>query len=217
MLGQGPTYAISPGFYVNLQYVKEVFILAGFISAGYFIVSLIFSLLIFVLWLRIALRYFRVSALHPIGQAIFRLTSPLFRHLERKLYAGKRLPRYDWLTLLVIILVEFVKFLILGWLVYQTTLPVLYLLLFVAADLIVQPCNLLFYALLIRVILSWVNPQWQQHPAADILKLITNPLLILGRKIIPDISGFDFGPIIVLAGLKVITLFISASMPLPLL
>lgn len=190
--------------------------MAGFLSAGYFLVSLIFSLILFVLWIRIALRYFRVSALHPVGQAIFRLTSPLFSAIEKKYYANKRLPRYDWLTLVAIILVEFIKFLILGWLVYQTTLPLLYLLLFVVADLVVQPCNLLFYALLIRIVLSWLNPQWQLHPAADILKLITNPLLLLGRKIVPNISGFDFGPIIILAGLKVITLFISASMPLPL-
>ncbi|MGQ3892226.1 YggT family protein [Legionella sp. CNM-4043-24] len=190
--------------------------MAGILSVAYFLVTLIFSLVLFVLWLRIALRYFRVSALHPMGHAIYRLTSPLFKTLETRFYAGKRLPQYDWLTLLVIVVIEFIKFLLLGWLVYGTTLPLLYLILFVAADLIVQPCNLLFYALLIRVILSWVNPEWQRHPAADILKLVTNPLLLLGRKIIPDISGFDFGPIIVLAGLKVITLFISASMPLPL-
>jgi YggT family protein len=188
----------------------------GLLSVGYFLVTLFFSLVLFVLWLKMILRYFRVSSLHPFHQMILRLTNPIFSVVEKKMYAGKRIPRYDWPCLIVIILVELVKFLLLGWLVYKTTLPVIYLILFVAADLIVQPCNLLFYALLIRIILSWVNPQWQSHPAADILKLITNPLLILGRKIVSNTSGFDFGPFIVLIILKIISLFISASMPLHL-
>ena len=88
--------------------------------------------------------------------------------------------------------------------------------LYVLADLIIQPCNLLFYAILIRVIMSYVNPKWQ-HPATDFLRIITEPLLILGRKIIPDISGFDFSPIIMMIILKIITLFIGASLPWNLL
>ena len=72
-------------------------------------------------------------------------------------------------------------------------MPILFILLYVLADLIIQPCNLLFYAIIIRVIMSYANPGWQ-HPLADFLRLLTEPLLILGRKIIPDISGFDFSP-----------------------
>lgn len=191
--------------------------MAGLLSVGYFLASLIFGLILFVLWLRIALRYYRVSTLHPIGQLIFNLTNPVFSLFEKSLYSGKKLPQYDWLTFVAIILVEFCKFITFGWLAFQKMLPVSYLLLFVLADLIVQPLNILFYALIIRIIFSWFNPQWQQHPAADILKLLTNPLLKLGRKITKGESGVDFGPWIVLCILKVITLFITASLPLHLL
>lgn len=192
--------------------------MAGLLSAGNFLVSIIFSLIIFTLWIRIFLRYFRVSSLHPVSQVINRFTEPTIGFIENHIYPKtSRRKQYDWVCLAFIVIFECIKFLLLGWLMYQTTMPFGWILLFVAGDLIVQPCNLLFYALLIRVILSWVNPQWSHHPAAGILTMITEPAVRFGRKIIPDISGFDFGPFIIMIILKVVTLFISASMPLPLL
>ena len=162
------------------------------------------------------LRYFRVSVLHPVSQVVYRFTNPVLAPVEGLLYPKTgRKPQYDWICLGFIVLVEFVKFLLLGWLSYQTVIPVLWLLVLVIGDLIVQPCNLLFYALLIRIVLSWVNQHWTEHPAAGILIMVTEPVIRLGRKIIPDISGFDFGPFIMMIILKVITMFISASMPLP--
>lgn len=193
--------------------------MAGLMSVSYFLVALIFSLILFVLWGRIILRYYRVSALHPVTHAIARLTNPLFVPLERLIYLEnkKRLPRYDWICLAFIACVEAIKFILLGLLAYKIVLPFGYLLLFIVADMVVQPCNLFFYALLLRVIMSWVNPQGSMHPAANLLNLITNPLVRLGQTIIPNISGFDFGPFVIMIILKVITLFISAMLPLPLL
>lgn len=192
--------------------------MAGLISVGYFLATLLFSLVLFVLWMRVILRYFRVSSLHPVGQTIFGLTQSFMVPLERLIYRGQnKLPRYDGVSLAFIAFVELIKFITLGFLAYQTLISADNLVLLSLADMIVQPCNLLFYALLIRVILSWVNPYWLQHPAASILIMITKPLLQFGYKIVPNISGFDFSPFIVMIILKVITLFISASVPLPLL
>lgn len=192
--------------------------MAGLLSVSNFLIALIFSLILFILWLRMILRYFRVSSLHPVSQVVYRATNPVMGFIEKHVYPkSSRLPRYDWVCLAFIVIMECIKFLLIGWVVYHATMPFGWLLLFVAADIIVQPCNLLFYALLIRVILSWVNPHWSRHPAADILILITNPLIRVGQRIIPNISGFDFGPFIMMILLKVITLFISASMPLALI
>ena len=90
------------------------------------------------------------------------------------------------------------------------------LLAYLLADLIIQPCDMLFFAILIRVIMSFVDPNWQ-GPIADCLRIVTEPLLKLGRKIVPNISGFDFSPFIILMILKVITLFINANLPWRLL
>ncbi len=191
--------------------------MAGFISVGYFLISLFFSLLIFIVWARLGLRYCRVSALHPINQAIHRFSDPLVSPFQSLLHTkGKRLSRYDWPCFTVLVIIEFAKFIAFGYLLLGTMMPVLLLCAYVVADLIVQPCDLLFYAILIRVIMSWVNPRWQ-HPIADILYLVTEPLLKRAKRLIPDIAGFDFSPILAMLFLKIITLFISSSLPLHLI
>ncbi|WP_133126770.1 YggT family protein [Legionella nagasakiensis] len=190
--------------------------MTGLANVGHFLFSLFFSLLTFFLWARIALRYLRVSALHPVSQAIFALTNPIITPLER-LFPQKRLPpRYDWAAFTVLIIIELMKFVLMGLLFLGIMMPVIYILAFTLADLIIQPCNLLFYAIIIRVIMSWINPGWH-HPVADILYLLTEPLFRLGRRIIPDISGFDFSPFIMMIILKIITLFISGLLPLRLI
>ena len=187
--------------------------MSGFTAVGIFLTSLFFGLVIFTLWLRIALRYFRVSALSPFSQLILTITDPVVRPVN-SLFKLKYQPgqKYDWMAFIILILVECLKIVCLSLLAFHTLMPVVYIFLYVLADLIIQPCDLLFYAILIRVIMSYAKPGWQ-HPVADFLRLLTEPLLILGRKIIPDISGFDFSPIVIMIILKVITLFISASLP----
>lgn len=190
--------------------------MSGLVAVIQFLVSLFFSLVLFLLWGRIFLRYLKISPLHPVSQAINTFTEPLVKPFERFLAAEKKGTKiYDWPCLALIVIVEFIKFIVLGLILYRTLLPITYLLIFVLTDLLVQPCNLLFYILLIRVVMSWVNPQWH-HPVSEIINKITDPLLKLGRSIIPDISGFDFSPYIILIILKVIVLFMSASMPLRL-
>lgn len=187
--------------------------MSGFTAVAVFLTSLFFSLLIFTLWLRIALRYLRVSALNPLSQLILSITDPLISPLN-SLFKLKYQPgqKYDWMAFAILFLVEVLKILCLSLLAFHTIMPFPYFILYVLADLIIQPCDLLFYAILIRVIMSYVKPGWQ-HPVGDFLRLLTQPLLVLGRKIIPDISGFDFSPFIMMILLKVITLFISASLP----
>ncbi len=191
--------------------------MSGLLAVGYFLFALFFSLLSFVLWARIALRYVRINKLHPVNIGINKLTNPIIMPLAHRFSTNKtHISRYDWPCFCVLVLVELLKFIAIGSLFLGAMLPWSFLPLYTLADLIVQPCNLLFYAIIIRVIMSWVNPSWH-HPAADVLRLVTEPLLRLGRHIIPDISGFDFAPFVILILLKIVTLFISASLPLHLI
>ncbi|CEK09780.1 YggT family protein [Legionella hackeliae] len=187
--------------------------MSGLITVIYFLVKLFFNLVLFALWIRVALRYFQVSMLHPAGQLIYQLTDPIVRPIERLVYPPKAPPkRYDWVTLGLIVLVELLKFIVIGLLFYGVLLPFFHLILFAFADLIIQVCDLLFYMLLIRVLVSLINPT-RQHPFLDIINLITDPLLDLGRFLVPNISGFDFSPLIIMVILKVIALFMAATLP----
>ena len=191
--------------------------MAGFTAVGLFLVSLFFGFVIFILWLRIALRYLRISAINPLSRLSHSISDPIIQPINH-LFQLKYQPgqKYDWIAFIVLVFIEIIKIISLCFLMYHVMIPFTYLLLFVAADLIIQPCDFLFYAILIRVIMSYVNPGWQ-NPIADFLRMLTQPLLILGRKIVPDISGFDFSPFIIMIILKIITLFITASLPLRLI
>ncbi|KTD24485.1 MULTISPECIES: YggT family protein [Legionella] len=191
--------------------------MSGFIAVGHFLVSLFFGLVLLLLWARMFLRYFKISPLHPVSQMINTFADPLIKPVQGLIPSDKAHPsRYDWACLAVIFIVEVIKYILLSFFLYGTMMPLTYLFVFVLADLISQPCNLLFYLILIRVVMSWVKPDWH-HPVEEVIRKITDPLLALGRYLIPDISGFDFSPFIIMIILKAIVLFMSASLPLRLI
>lgn len=191
--------------------------MSGLISVSSFLFSLITSLLIFVLWMRIALRYFHVSTLHPMSQMVIKITAPLTTPLNTCCaYLHLSLKQYDWSCLVLIIFIEVIKYLVIGLLYLDAMLSWKLIIALTFADLIIEPCTLLFYAIIIRVIMSWVSPHWQ-HPIADLILLVTDPLLTPLRKRLPVLSGFDFSPLVAIVILKAITLFISASLPLHLI
>lgn len=191
--------------------------MSGLIAVGYFLFASMFSLLAFLLWTRIALRYFRINPLHSISRTILSLTNPIIMPLAM-MFGKPKAPksRYDWPCFCVLVMVELLKFVAIGALFLGPKLPLSFVPLYTLADLIVEPCNLLFYALIIRVLLSFINPTWQ-HPAIGLLQTITEPLIRLGRLIIPNMSGFDFAPLFIMVSLRLITIFISASLPMHLI
>lgn len=185
--------------------------MSGFITVGYFLLSVFFSLFIFILWLRFGLRYFRVSSLHPFSQSINALTTPMIKPISGLFKSSNtRLTRYDWACFVLLIAVELLKWTIIDLLFLNQPLSIFSLAINTLADLIIEPCNLLFYAIIIRVIMSWVNPNWV-NPLADIIYLITEPLLKWARRALPSIYGLDFSPFLIMIGLKAVSLFVSAS------
>jgi YggT family protein len=191
--------------------------MSGLLSVGYFLFSLITSLCIFVLWARFALRYFRVSALHPASQVVIGLTNPLLNPINT-LFSLLKLKngRYDWACLFLITCIELLKFTLIGPLFMSAMLSPALILLFTGASLIVEPCNLLFYAIILRIIMSWINPGFQ-HPMANLAYYITEPMLFQIRKRLPQTAWLDFSPLFAIVILKIVTLFITASMPLQLI
>jgi len=55
--------------------------------------------------------------------------------------------------------------------------------------------NLVFYALLGMIILSWLAPS-ASHPGAELLYQLSEPFLAPFRKIVPDLGGLDLSPIL---------------------
>lgn len=63
--------------------------------------------------------------------------------------------------------------------------------------------EILSWAIIIRVLLSWVRLD-PYHPIIRLLDQITEPILAPIRKILPATGGFDFSPIIAIVLLELI-------------
>lgn len=188
----------------------------GIYAVGYFLFSLSINVLIFILWSRFALRYFRISALLPASQMIINLTNPLVNPINKFFFRlNIKQGRFDWPCLTLIAMISFLKFILIGPLFLQGMLPIPLIFLVTLASMIIEPCNLLFYAIIIRVIMSWLNPNWQ-HPLYYLVYALTEPMLFNIRKRLPNTAGLDFSPLIAVILLKTITLFITASLPIQL-
>jgi len=61
--------------------------------------------------------------------------------------------------------------------------------------------NIFVFAVFARAILSWFDPG-NYNPASSLLQSLTEPLLGLCRKVIPDLGGIDLSPLVALVLLQ---------------
>jgi len=63
--------------------------------------------------------------------------------------------------------------------------------------------NLVFYALLGMIILSWLAPN-ASHPGAELLNQLSEPFLAPFRRFMPDLGGLDLSPIILFIAINLL-------------
>jgi YggT family protein len=74
--------------------------------------------------------------------------------------------------------------------------------------------DIFFYALLLQVILSWVNPH---SPVSGVLNSLTKPILGPIQRVLPMASGIDFSPIVALIFLQMINVSVVKTLEFQLL
>ena len=74
--------------------------------------------------------------------------------------------------------------------------------------------DVFFYAILLQVILSWVNPH---SPVSGVLDTLTRPILSPIRRIIPSTNGLDFSPLVALILLQMVNISVVKSLEMQLL
>lgn len=185
-------------------------------QALHYIVEALASLYILVLLLRIWLPWLRADFRNPLAQGILRLTSPLVVPLRRIVPSFGRL---DTATLLVAFAVQYAAvFLIL--LIYVAfelmQMPSIgAIALTSVVKLIMLSVNLFAFAILIRVVLSWVAPG-MHNPATAIITTLSEPVLRPLRRVIPPMGGFDLSPMLAIIGLFALNIVIRGYSPLGL-
>jgi YggT family protein len=156
-----------------------------------YIIDALSMLITFVFLLRFWLPWFGVDFRNPIAQGILQATSPVINPLRRIVPS---IGRIDTATILVMLLVQAVSLMLI---VALTGNPISakVVLLSSTFNLLYLSLRLFMFAIIIRIVLSWIAPQ-THNPATALLTDITDPLLRPFRRYIPSIGGFDISPIL---------------------
>lgn len=174
-----------------------------FDSAGLFLVQTLFGLYILVVMLRFLLQWVRADFYNPLVQALVKLSNPPLIPLRRVVPGLYGLDMAAVVLMLILKSIELL--LVLGMLGQSLSLPGL--LLMAVAELLDLLILVLFWTIIIRVVMSWLNPDPRQ-PLTQLLVQLTEPVLKPARRRIPAISGLDLSPIAVLILLQLIRLLL---------
>ncbi len=168
-----------------------------------FLVQVIFGAFTLVVMLRFLLQLVKADFYNPVSQFVVKVTTPPLRPLRRMI------PGIAGLDVASIILMWLLKSLELALIMMigglgTSLLPAL---IWSIPELISLFINVFLFAILIQVIISWVNPGGY-NPVIGLLNSLTEPLLGPARRIVPPISGLDLSPMLVMIGLVLLKMLL---------
>ena len=161
-----------------------------------FLIQTLFGLYILVVMLRFLFQLIHADFYNPISQFIVKVTNPPLRYLRRIV------PGFAGLDFAALVLAWLLKSIELGLIavISGASLNLLGTLLWAIPELVGLTINIFLFAILIQVILSWVNPGGY-NPALGLLHSLTNPVLGPAQRILPPMGGLDLSPMLVMIGL----------------
>lgn len=157
-------------------------------SALIFLFNSLFDIYLFILIIRLILAWVGANYFDPVTQFIIKLTDPIIKPLRRRI---PNIQRLEVSTLLVIAILELCKFAIVT-LLEAGALNISAIILLAVGDTLKLITQTFFYAILLQVILSWVQPS---SNTTYLLMQFTSPIMRPLHRIIPNVGGFDITPI----------------------
>lgn len=155
-----------------------------------FIIDSLFSLYILAVLLRFLLQWCGADFYNPISQFLVKATHPPLKLLRRFVPSIGKIDTSSLVLVLSLqMLADFSILLLKGVALNIGALTILSL-----TQLVSLLINIFIYAIFARAILSWMNPG-TFGAASSILHSLTEPVLSLCRKFIPDLGGIDLSPL----------------------
>ena len=183
---------------------------ANVTQALVFVVNAVAQLYLFVLLLRILLPWLGADYRNPITQAILKITSPVVVPLRRII---PPVGRVDTATVLVAFIIQYLLILLIL-LIFGRTADIGTIALTAVVDLVLLLLRLFVFAIIIRVILSWISPGGY-NPALAIIHALTDRVLLPFRRIIPPLGGLDLSPLVAIILITAVTIVVAGFKPLP--
>lgn len=171
-------------------------------SPLFILINTLLTVGLYIIILRIWMQNSRVNYFNPFTQFIVKITQPFIGPLRKLIPSVGRL---DTATLIILYLVGLVKIIfIYYYLMNVVSWNFVYLFLAIAAILHAVG-HLIFWLLLFRAILSWVNRG--QSIADDLLVQLTEPLVAPIRRIVPPLGMIDISFMILVFILMILNMF----------
>jgi YggT family protein len=155
-----------------------------------FLIDSLFSLYILAVLLRFLLQWCGGDFYNPISQFLVKITHPPLKILRRFVPSIGKIDTSSLVLLLTLQMID-VFFV---WLLRGASFSIGGLMIASITELIELLINVLVFAVFGRALLSWIN-QGSFNAAASILATLTEPLLNIIRKFIPDLGGIDLSPL----------------------
>ena len=168
-----------------------------------FLIQVLFGLYILVVMLRLLLQLVRADFYNPLSQFIVKVTTPVL-HPMRRIVPGVK--GIDLSSLLLAWILKSLELFLIA-LTLGLGANLLAALIWSIPALVSLTINIFLVALIIQVILSWVNPGGY-NPAASLIHALTEPLLRPVRRTIPTTGGLDFSPMLVIIGLVLLKMLL---------
>ncbi|ALI01032.1 YggT family protein [Pseudomonas sp. FW306-02-F02-AA] len=162
----------------------------GLNDAAIFIIKTLGSLYLLIVLLRFILQLVRANFYNPLCQFIVKATQPLLKPLRRVIPSMFGLDMSSLVLALIVQMLLIAVILALKGFLVDSLLLVPWALIAIFSLFL----NILFYAMIISVILSWVAPG-SHNPGAELVAQITEPVLAPFRRIVPNLGGLDISPI----------------------
>ena len=168
-----------------------------------FLIQTIFGLYLVAVMLRVLLQLTRADFYNPVSQFLVKVTNPPLIPLRRIIPGFMGI---DFAAIVLMILIKALEIFLIV-LIKGVSIKISGLVVLSIAELLRLLINVYFFAILIQVVISWVNPG-TYNPAVSLLYSINEPLLARARRLIPPISGFDLSPIVVIILLQLISILL---------
>ncbi|WAK01975.1 YggT family protein [Methylobacter sp. YRD-M1] len=168
-----------------------------------FIIDTLFSLYILAVMLRFLLQWCGAEFYNPISQFLVKATHPPLRILRRFVPPIGKIDTSSLVLVLALQMLADLSILMLkGVSIGIGALTVLSI-----TQLVSLLINIFIFAVFARALLSWLNPG-TFNAASSILYSLTEPLLNVCRRFIPDLGGIDLSPLVALLLLQLAKMLI---------
>lgn len=179
------------------------------------IITTLFDLYVLLVLIRFMLQMFRADFYNPVSQFIVKVTSLPLKHLRRGIPS---IVGQDTSAIVLCLLLTFIKFVFLRLLdieimnisssvAYIAGVSYLGLLIYSLADLISLFLSVFLIAILIQVVMSWINPD-NYNPVIGLVNTLATPALRPIQKLIPPIGGLDLSPLFAMLAIVVLKMLL---------